>query len=187
MTIIIPDIRHTIYLHILKYLIDWVTSVLKLPSRIDKSNQPWAMMPPYPGLAQFIKPSSQAAQWSGEVMKALGCMMVPVFTATCLNPSPSQSIPFTAVLWCIKRCVCVHLVAQYQYHTVATIEYMENYLEGYYHKEVIFSPFRASEYTKNILEVLKKQLSLDKQEIEESDPTWNNLAAAAKCCCIDED
>jgi len=37
------------------------------------------------------------------------------------------------------------------------------------------------------LEALKKQLTLDNQEEQESDPTWNNLSVAAKLLRIDED
>ena len=55
-TVIIPNILHTIYLGMLKHLMDWVTSCLEQHSRIDKCNQLWAMMPPYPGFARFNKP-----------------------------------------------------------------------------------------------------------------------------------
>jgi len=83
--------------------------------------------------------------------------------------------------------VYFHLMAQYRYHTEATIEYMENYLEQFHLQKDVFSRFRASKSTKKVSEALKKQLTLDKQEERESDPAWNNLSAAAKRGHVDED
>jgi hypothetical protein len=186
-TIIVPNILHTIYLSMLKHLMNWVTSFLEQHYRIDKFTQLWAMMPPYPGSAQFNKPYSQVTQWSGKEMKALGCVIVSVFAATLLNPSASQRIPFTEALLCVKNLVYFHLIAQYQYHTEATIEYMENYLEEFHRQKDVFSRFCASKSTKKVLETLKKQLTLDKQDEWESDTAWNNLFAAAKRHHVDED
>jgi hypothetical protein len=55
-TIIIPNILHTVSRGMLKHLMEGVTSFLKHHSRIDKFNQLWVMMPPYPGFARFNKP-----------------------------------------------------------------------------------------------------------------------------------
>jgi hypothetical protein len=120
-------------------------------------------------------------------VKALGRVIVPVFEATRLNPSASERIPFTEALLCVKNLVYFHVMAQYRYHTEATIEYMENYLEEFHCHKDVFSRFRASKSTKKVQEALKKQLALDKQEERKSDPPWNNLSVAAKCCHVDED
>jgi len=45
-TIIIPNILHSIYLGVLKHLMEWVTSFLEQHSRNNKFNQLWVMMPP---------------------------------------------------------------------------------------------------------------------------------------------
>jgi len=111
MTIMVPDILHTIYLSMLKHLMDWVTSFLEQHSRIDKFNQLWAIMPPYPVCAQLSKPYSHVTQWNGKEMKALGHVIVSVFTATILNPSASQRIPFKEALLCVKNLVSFHLMA----------------------------------------------------------------------------
>jgi len=118
----VPDILHNIYLGMLKHLMDWVMSSLEQHSRNAKINQLWAMMPPYPGFAWFNKPYSQVTQWSGKEMKALRSVIVPVFVATLLNHSVNQRIPFTEALLCVIKLVYLYLMAQYQYHTEATIE-----------------------------------------------------------------
>jgi len=186
-TIVVPDIFHTVDLRMLKHLLDWVTSFLEQHPRIDKFKQLWAMMPPYPGFARFNKPYRQATQWSGKEMKALGHVIVPVFMATLLNPLASQTISFTDALLCIQNLVCFHLMAQYRYHTEATIKYMENYLEEFHWHKDVLSRFHASKSTKKVPEALKLQLTLDKQAERESDLAWNNLSAAAKCRRVDED
>ena len=169
-TITVPDILHTVYHGMLKQLIDWVTSFLEQHSSIDKFNQLWSMMPPYPGFARFNKPYSQVTQWTGKEMKALGRVIFPVFVATLLNPLASQRIPFTEALLCIKNLVYFNLMAQYRYHTEATIEYMDNYLKEFHRHKNVFSRFRSSKSTKKVSEALKKLLTLDKQEEWESDP-----------------
>jgi len=88
-TIIVPDILHTIYLGMLKYLMEWVPSFLEQQSRIDKFNQLWALMPPYLGFTRFNKPYSQVRDWSGEDMNALRRVIVPVFAETLFNLSAS--------------------------------------------------------------------------------------------------
>jgi len=113
-------------------------------------------------------------------MKALRGVIVSVFAATLLNLSASQRIPFTEALLCVKNLVYFHLMTQYQYHTEATMEYMEKYLEEIHHHKDVFSRFCASESTKKVSEALKKQLTLDKQDDQESDPASNNLSGAGK-------
>jgi hypothetical protein len=88
-TIIIPDILHTVYLGMLKHLMDSVTSFLKQHSRINKSNHLRVKMPPYPGFARFNKPYSQVTQWRRKEMKSLGRVIVLVFAVTLLIPSAS--------------------------------------------------------------------------------------------------
>jgi len=87
MTIVVPDIIHTVYLGMLEHLTDWVTSFLDRHSRIGKSDQLRAMILPYPGFARFNKPYSQVTQWTGQELKTLRHVIVPVFMATLLNPS----------------------------------------------------------------------------------------------------
>jgi len=128
-TNVIPDIHHAVYLGMPKYLMHWVTSFLEPHSRIDKFNQLWEMMPPYPGFAQFNKPYNQVTQSNGNEIWALVHVIVPVFAATLLNPSVSYRIPFPDALLGIKIFVYFHLMAQYQSHTEVTIKYMENDLE----------------------------------------------------------
>jgi hypothetical protein len=87
------------------------------------------------------------------MMKALWCVVVPVFAASLLNPLASQIIPFSEALLWVKNVVYFHLMAQY--HTEATIKYMENYLEECdSHKDAI-SRFRTSKSTKMVFETSK--------------------------------
>jgi len=146
-TIIVPDILPIVYLRSLKHLKDWVTSFLEQHSRIDRLNQLWAMMPPYPGFARINKPYSPVTQWTGKEMNALWRVVVPVLAVTLLNPSASERIPFTEAVLCVNNLVYFHLTAQYRYHTEATIEYMENYLEEFHHQKDVFSRFCVSKST----------------------------------------
>jgi hypothetical protein len=52
-------------------------------------------------------------QSSGEVIKALGRMIVLVSAVTLLNPFESQRIPLPEALLCIKNLVNFHIIAKY--------------------------------------------------------------------------
>jgi len=78
-------------------------------------------------------------------------------------------------------------MAQYQYHTEATIKYTENYLEEFHWYKDVLSQLCASKSTKKVSEALKEQLTFDKQEERESVPACNDLSLPAKHCRIDED
>jgi len=65
-TIMVPDILHTVYPSMLKHLMDWVTTFPKQHSRINKFNELWVMIPPYPGFTRFNKPYRQVTEWSGK-------------------------------------------------------------------------------------------------------------------------
>ena len=103
MIIIVPDNHLKVYLSILNHSMEHVLSILRHNCRIDKFNHLWAMMPPYHAIAWFNKPYNQEMQWSGKEMKAVGSVIAPVPTRTLLNPSASQSIPFTEALMCVKN------------------------------------------------------------------------------------
>jgi len=101
-------------------------------------------------------------QCNGKEMQALGCVIVPVFTVTLLNPSASQKIPFTEALVCIKNLAYFHLMAQYWCHTEATIEYPEKCIDGGEYPNDDFNWLRPSYSTNKVLPALKMQLRLDK-------------------------
>jgi hypothetical protein len=187
MIIIVPNILHTVHLGMLQHLMDCVTSFLQQHSRIDTFSQLLAMIPPYPGVARFSKPYCQVMQWCVKEMRALGGVIVPVFMATLLNPLPSRSITFTEGLLCVTNLVYFHLLPEYQYHTEATIEYIENYLEEFHRHMQMYNLFPIRQSTKKVSEALKKQRTANTQEEPESGLTWNNLSTAAKGHRVDED
>ena len=47
-----PDLLHTLYLGMLKHVMDWIEPFLKRHSRRDKFDDAWKTIPPYPGLLQ---------------------------------------------------------------------------------------------------------------------------------------
>jgi len=185
-TVIIPNIFHSVDVGMRKLLIDWVLSSLEQHFRIDKFNQLWAMMPPYPGFARLNKPYRHVMQWSGKYKQALSHVIVAVFTATLSNPSASQRIPFTDAQLYVKNWVCFHLLVQYRYHAEALIDYMEMYLDKFHYHKDVFCRFCSSKPTTKVSEAMKKQRTLFKQEERESNPAWNNHLEAAKRRWVDE-
>jgi len=186
-TIIVPNLFCPIYLAMHEHWMDWVTSFHEHHSGIHKFNQLCVMMPPYPGFAPLNKPNSKVTQSSGNEIKPLGHAIVHFLAGTLLYPLASQRIPFTEALLCIKIFVHCNHMAQYGDHNEATSECMVNDLDEFHRHKHVFIWFWASKSTKKVLEALKNQLTFDKLEERENDPTWNNLSAAAKRHCVDDD
>ena len=84
--------------------------------------------------------------------------MVAVFAATLFNLVVSQRIHFAEALLCSNNVAYFHVMAQYRYHTEATIKYMENNLDEFHHHKGVFSRFYANKSTKKVLEALKSSL-----------------------------
>jgi len=120
-------------------------------------------------------------------MKALGRVIAPALVATISHPSASHRIPLIEALLCIKKLMNFHLMAWYWYHTEAILRLMENDLDEFHRHDVVWSGFRTSISTNNVLEPSKRQLTLDKQWEHGSDPDSNNHSAAAKRGPADDD
>lgn len=144
-------------------------------------------MPSYPGFARFNPLCSQVTQCSAKEMKALRRVIIPVYAATLSNRCARHRIPCTEALLCVQNIVYFHLMAHCQYHTEATIWYMEKQLEEFHDHKDIFIRFCASQPKKTVSEAFMQQHCVDKQQDLESDPTWNNLLMPAKCHFVDED
>ena len=110
-------------------------------------------------------------------------LLLRVFQTLCRG----YRISSTEALLLLKKWVYIHLKLQYQYHTEAAIEYIENYVEEFPYNKDVFSRLSASTSSKKVLEAFKTQISLDNQEEWESDPIWSNLSAAVKHCHVEND
>jgi len=162
--IIIPNTFHTIHLSTSSCFIGCVTSCLEQHSRITKFNQVWAMIPPCHWIAWFNKPCHRATQCGDEEIAVYRCVIVPVYLATRSNPLASWRISITEALCCIPNSVYVHCVAQYQYHTEATFEYMEHYQEEFHNEKDVFSWFCTRTSAKNVSVKLIMQHTVEKQK-----------------------
>jgi hypothetical protein len=114
-------------------------------------------------------------------------VIVPVFSTALVIALVCEMIPLREAVLCVKNFVYFQVMAQDRYHTKAKMKSMENYLEEFHIDINVFSRLHASQSTKQISEALKRYLSLDRQEEQESDPAWNNLSVDTKRHSVDED
>ena len=61
-----PDLLHTIYLGILKHLMEWVQEFLRKHHRLEGFDEVWASMGAYPGFTVPKKAYRQVSQWQGK-------------------------------------------------------------------------------------------------------------------------
>ena len=187
MSFLVLDMLHTIYLGILKYLIDWIILFLEYHNQIDRFNHIWYQMFPYPGFTPFTKPYTAVTQWQGKEMRMLSWTLLPLFVLSLLEPSSEQWQPFRDTILCIKSLIYFHFMTKYHNCTDTTIRYMEGYLANLDRSKEVFTCGHMTKYKKKILLVLRKQLLEDLRLKRESEPGWRSLSNSAKMHCIEED
>ena len=85
-----PDLLHTIYLAILKHLMEWVQDFLKEHNRLDRFDRAWSSMGAHPGFTVPNKAYRQVSQWQGKEMRNLGRIVLAAFTAPLYAPTEAQ-------------------------------------------------------------------------------------------------
>jgi hypothetical protein len=184
---LVPDVLHTIYLGLLKHLMDWVVPFLEHHKRMATFNRLWNIMPPYPGFVTFNKPYTAVTQWQGKEIKMLGRTLLPIFAATLSNPTAEQIAPFKEATLCVKSLIFFHLMTKYHSHTEGTIDYMEGYLADFHRQKEVFARFRARKASKKVAQVLRQELAEELQIARESAGDWSRLSHAAKARRVEED
>jgi hypothetical protein len=61
-------------------MMSWIVSFLKEHKRMDRFDAIWMAVPAYPDLLKFNKTYAAVSQWTGKEMRALGRILLPVFS-----------------------------------------------------------------------------------------------------------
>jgi len=170
----------------LKHWMDWVLSVLEQNSRIDKFNQVWVMMAPYPGFAEFHKPYICMIGWSGNKMRALRHVIVPVFVATLQTLRQDNWFPLQKPC-CALRTLCIFNL----WHSTGTILRLQlSTLRIICDKIIVRGMFSVNSVPvhqqRRFWKPSKRSIIRTNKRKGRVSPTRNNPAAAAKGCRIDE-
>ncbi|KAL0631137.1 hypothetical protein Q9L58_010001, partial [Maublancomyces gigas] len=119
---------HTIYLGLLKHLMEWITGFMKKYDHQTPFDTIRKQLSPYPKISIPNKPYRQVSQWQGKEMRNLGKFLLRALTAAMKNPAPSERLPFKKALHCTQALVDFQLAAQYLSHTETMFGYMASYL-----------------------------------------------------------
>jgi hypothetical protein len=155
-SLLVPDVLYTIYLGILKHLMEWVIPFFEHHNRMDRFNQIWHQMSPYLGFTPFTKPYNAVTQWQGKEMRLLGGMLLPLFVSILLEPSFEQRQPYRDAILYVQSLIYFHLITKYHIHTDATIGYMQDYLVNFHRSKEVLAHFRATKSKKMFPEALRK-------------------------------
>jgi len=155
-----PDLLHTVYLGILKHLMEWVQDFLKKYNRLDIFDEVWSSMGAYPGFTVPNKAYRQVSQWQGKEMRNLGRIVLAAFTAALRAPTEAQRYPFRAATRCVAALIDFHLLAQYKIHTETTLQYMHDSLETFHKEKYIFQEFRVGKRAKKGIDKLIAEMAL---------------------------
>jgi hypothetical protein len=139
-----PEILHTVYPGVLQHMMSWIVSFLKEHKRMDRFDAIWMGVPAYPDFLKFNKTYAVVSQWTGKEMRALGRILLRVFSAALWGPTSSEKPKFTQAILCVKAMIHFDLMAQYRSHTDSTIQYMEEYLDEFHHHKDVFHQYRRA-------------------------------------------
>jgi DNA-directed RNA polymerase subunit N (RpoN/RPB10)/oligoribonuclease (3'-5' exoribonuclease) len=182
-----PEILHTVYLGVLQHMMKWIVVFLKEHKRMDRFDAIWMAVPAYPDLLKFNKTYAAVSQWTGKEMRALGRILLPVFSAALWGPTSSEKPKFTQAILCVKAMIHFHLMAQYRSHTDSTIQYMEDYLDEFHRHKDVFHQYRAGKRAKRKAEKLRAELTKESKAEREATEGWDNLSRTAKSRQLNED
>lgn len=159
-----PDLLHGVYLGLLKHLMEWIDGFIKKHSRQRTFDTVWASLPPYPGFTRPGKAYRQVSQWHGKEMRNFGRVILVALAATLSSPSTAEKQLFSQALQCTRALVDFHLMAQYNSHTEATLQYMETYFDEFHQYKDVFLEYRASKAVHKESEKAVQQLRSEQVE-----------------------
>jgi hypothetical protein len=183
-----PDMLHTVFLGILKHLMDWIVKFLEAHGRMHHFNLIWRQMPCFPGFVKFNKDYMAVSQWQGKEMRSLGRVLLPVLAASLRNPKDSsERQQFKDALKCVKGLIDFHLILQYRSHDKHTIDKARAFLDDFHRHKDVFLLYRAGKTTSASAASLRTMLLKNAEYTRKADPVFKRLSKVAKQRKIDAD
>jgi len=97
-----PDLLHTIQVGMLKHLLLWIMSFLKLHHRLALFNSLWMTIPSYLSMTQPKKSFEEIVQWTGGEYKKMSHFLVGCLANSLHRPSNSECSAFEQVILCVR-------------------------------------------------------------------------------------
>ncbi|KAL7269286.1 hypothetical protein RUND412_008056 [Rhizina undulata] len=111
-----PGLLHAIFFGMLDHLMAWINLLLKKYKWLDKFDNVWQCLPPYPSFSLPNKPYTQISQFQASALRD------PV--------SMAQRQEFGNVLYCVSIFIEFSLHAQFSAHTKDSLDRMQKYLRN---------------------------------------------------------
>ena len=126
----------------------WIMGFLKKHGRKERFDAIWKSLSPYLGFTAPNKAYSQVIQWQGKEMRNLVRILLPCFASSLRHSTAREKPLFNKATKCVLNLVDFTLMAQYQSHTIESLEWMERYLKDFHIGKDIFKEFRSGKRTK---------------------------------------
>lgn len=139
-----PDMLHTLYAGMGKYLFLWIEGFLKDNQRLHVFNERWLMIPRYNDLTAPTKSHYQLTQRTGKEWRYGLRVLLPVLASALASPpTPAATELFKKVLQCSRYLVDFILLCHYRVHTDESIALLGHYLNRFHELKSVFNPWRA--------------------------------------------
>jgi len=139
-----PDFLHTIQVGMLKHLLLWIMSFLKLHHRLTLFNSLWMAIPPYLSMTQPKKSFKEIVQWMGGEYKKMSRLLVSCLANYLRRPSNSEHSAFEKVILCACRLCEFYIYCEYPTHDAISLDSIEASLSCFHDNKDVFLEHQAS-------------------------------------------
>lgn len=159
-----PDLLHTIWLGMMKHLMEWLLAFLEKHDRLHVFNQIWKTVPPFHDISPVNKTYSEVSQWQGKEIRIMSRYLLAVFTVSLRKPKPSQRLPFGKAIHCTRSLLDFIMCSKLPIHNTASLCQMDEFLQEFHKKKEVFLEFRAGKRTTEESRSLRSQRVQARQE-----------------------
>lgn len=151
-----PDILHTLYEGVAKYLLAWLEDFLKKCSRLKAFNHIWLTIPRYNEDSSPNKSIFELTQKTGKEMRNAIRNLLPVLAIALTSPVTAiQKAEWEKIQLCTRYLVDFMLLCHYKVHTDETLSLMDHYLAEFHRLKDVFKPYRAGAAVKEAMEAAR--------------------------------
>lgn len=162
-----PDILHTLYEGMAKYLFEWIedflhkdkkeVSIQQNRDRRHEFNQLWIGVPRYNDIASPSKPFFELTQKTGKEMRYGIRLLLPVLASVLADPlNDAVELQYREILTCTRYMVDFMLLCHYRKHTPSTLETLRRYLDEFHKRKHVFRRYRAGAQTRKAKEAAQE-------------------------------
>jgi hypothetical protein len=139
-----PDILHLLNLGIVKTTMEWVIGFMKDRGLLDRFNQRFKSMAPYPGFARFKRSYTEVSSWQGKEIRTMVKFLLAITGPLLTERIKTVKCEEAKAIECVRSLCELHLVVGQWSHSEDTLELLQEKLQKFYKSKSVFRDQRVT-------------------------------------------